>query len=278
MSRVIFKTIVSSASELAFVQLNIDESYDLVDHFIICEAEFTHTGDQRGFTLADNILERFIRLYPKCSYIQIGRDSRVVLSHSDPTIMHQNEQIIRDAFRASFEIRPDDIVISADADEVLFSQRVSRIIKRLNRKIYPRTSYILRLHQMIYLIGYNWSNCNFQGPTISRASHFLEKDLPQWRYSGARTIFRSGTHFSWVMTIENMIIKIQNYAHRDTSFPYANKEMLEMAIQTKSYIFDSSRKCTIKELSNLKSRKFPKSLQSNINLFEEEVFCSAIKL
>jgi hypothetical protein len=189
--------------------------------------------------------------------------------------MHRNEQLIRDGFRSVFEVSPRDIVISVDADEVLFSQRVKKLLKRLDRKLFPKSSYILKLHQMIYLIGYNWVDCNFQGPTISRAGHFLNEESPQWRYSGSRTLIRSGTHFSWVMTIEEMITKINNYAHRDTSIQFADKEILQRAIVSKSYIFDSERKFNIKEIPNLKNRKYPKSLSRNQELFKAELYSSS---
>lgn len=263
---------------MAFVELNIKECYDLVDYFLICEAEFSHTGEIRGFTQMENVLERFLKQYPKCRYIRIHADSRVSASLLDSGIMHRNEQLIRDGFRKEFEVFPSDIVISVDADEVLFSQRVKKILKKLNRKYFKRTSYLLRLHQMIYLIGYHWVDCNFQGPTISRASHFLIMENPQWRYSGTRTFLRSGTHFSWVMTINEMIQKIQFYAHRDTSIQFAEQEILEEAIRSKRYIFDQERKFTIREIYNLKSSRFPKSLQLNRHLFEPELYCETAKV
>ena len=124
---------------------------------------------------------------------------------------------------------------------------------------------------MIYKISYLWTDCNFQGPIISRASYFIDKPEPQWRYDGSRTFLKSGTHFSWVMSINDMIEKIKKYSHRAENEIFADKGLLTDAVIQKRYLFEPSRPFKIKELNSYESRCYPKSLKFNLKLLPKEV-------
>ena len=69
MSRILFKTMISTSSELPFIKASIVELYDLVDLFIICESNYTHTGKIRNSSLASDV-EKYFNEFQKIKYIQ----------------------------------------------------------------------------------------------------------------------------------------------------------------------------------------------------------------
>lgn len=251
--------------------MNLEEMLDLVDYFLITEANVTHTGEARKFEFLDRYQTELEAISDKISCIRMDLQQDTILSFLNPDILHGNEQKIRDGFRQNLEIYPDDIVISCDADEVLFNKRMRAHIRRIQRLPWSKDSYRLRLHQVIYRLNYLWKDCNFQGPVICRAAHFMNQDNPQWRYSGSRTFRKSGTHFSWVMTIEDMVKKIYRYSHRAENEIFASHEMLSVAVNEKKYIFEPERKFTIVETNSYKKNCYPQSLKKFIFVFPEQV-------
>ena len=252
--------------------MNLQEMLDLVDYFLVTEANVTHTGELRNFEFLDRYQIELEAISDKVKCIRMDLEHDTKLSFSNPEILHSNEQKIRDGFRRNVGIHSNDIVISCDADEVLFKKRIKSHIRRIQRLPWARDSYRLKLHQVIFRLNYLWKDCNFQGPVICRAEHFMKQDNPQWRYSGSRTFRKSGTHFSWVMTIEDMLKKIYRYSHRAENEKFASHEMLSAAVNEKKYIFEPERRFTIVETSSYTKNCYPQSLIIYISKFPEEVF------
>jgi len=271
MSKVYFKTIVSSMHEYPFLLMNLEEMLDLVDFFLITEANVTHTGSEREYEFLDKYQEEFESSSNKIKCLRMDLREVCESSNSNSEILHSNEQKIRDGFQEFVDLQPDDIVISCDADEVLFKSRVKFILNRILSSPFAKKSYRLRLHQVIFRLNYLWRNCNFQGPTISRAAFFMNQEKPQWRYSGSRTYLKSGTHFSWVMSIEDMIKKISRYSHQVENQKFASYEILQKAVSEKRYVFEPERKFSITENSNYRKRCYPSSLKNYLALFPDEV-------
>lgn len=267
MTRIIARTLVSSKQELPFVLMNIEELVSIVDEFYICEADITHTGD-----LVENSLKEFYEGHianNKVHFLRMNLRARRRPWNSDSGNLHYNEQIIRNGFAEIVQLEAFDIVISMDGDEVIFENRAKKIIRRLNRRIMPRESYVLRLNQIIYRLSYKWVDCDFRGPVIARAKHFLSQDNPQWRYSGFPTLIKSGTHFSWLMTPSEMVTKILKYSHRQENEKYANVSLLEESINERKYIFEENRSFKIVISKTFSSKYYPKSLRKYLGEFPE---------
>ena len=268
MSRVIFKTIVSSLHELPFVLMNWDELSEIVDLFIICESNRTHTGEAQDFQFDKEEVWNQFPKSKKIRYSKIDMSECTQFWNGDSSLLHSNEQKIRDCFRFETEVRPDDIIISVDADEVLFKHRVNFLIQQLRRKILPKTSYAIRMHQIIFRLNYHWTDCKFRGPVICRGSAFLNEDEPQWRYKGSRTILKSGCHFSWVMTNKEIVAKILRYSHRAENEIFANEKIIDWAVKNQIYIFEPNRSFNIRKVKKLTDRIYPKSLPKYYTLID----------
>jgi hypothetical protein len=270
MSRVILRTIVSSPHEIDFVRLNWLELKDLVDVFLITEADVTHSGIARDAIFESYIPEE-MKDCPKVKYVFCKIDKSKIKTEKTPENFHENEQLIRDCFRSSLKLEEDDIVISCDADEVLFKNRINMLIKKVRFGKPFAESYCLRLFQIIYRFTYFWKDCDFRGPTVSTARFFLKQDKPQWRYEGRFTLIKSGTHFSWVMGLEDMLKKIRNYAHSSEFEHLANLNSLNAMVQDLTYPFEPQRNFTIVKQKNLRTRIYPKSLAKTEESISQEL-------
>jgi hypothetical protein len=270
MPKVIYRAIVSSPHELNFIKMSLAELRGVADHFLICEANITHTGEHRDFQFEsliknDTFFNEFPVLYIPMDLIDDGE-----YWNNSSEVLHANEQKIRNGFSKFYVLNPADIVISVDADEVIHRRKALKYIRRLNRKILPRKSYSLRLHQVIFKVSYFWKNCDFRGPVICRAEFYGNDSNAQWRYGGFPTFLKSGTHFSWVMSPSDMVAKILRYSHRKEYESFADIDILQQAIQAKKYVFDPKVNFRV-ILKKPTSRIYPKSLRNFIGQFDPEV-------
>lgn len=245
---VYFKTIFYAPLELRYIKMNLWESYPYVDKFIVVEANRTHVGEEREF-----IFEKYIEQIPeelrgKLLYIPVDLSSKTVncIVSNDGVRMHKNEDEIWGAFEDHVELKDEDIVISTDADEIIF------------RNIYPGIFYnlkkngalLLPLHQFFYRANYLWKELTVWAPTVAYAGYYRKIPRPhRWRYEGRRFPFMSGCHFSWQMTLDEMIHKLNTYAHKDIYGHFANREILRDAVSRKIYPFDPEEPFTIRELN-----------------------------
>jgi len=266
------KTIFSTPSEIKYLKLNIQESYDHIDKIIICEFNYTHTGKKREL-----IFQKYLNYFndeEKKKIIYIGADIteyvRQAMNNED--VAHENEKLMRGYFVKEVKIKDDDIIFSLDADEIVFSQYYAEIIHKLQNAKWPwqRKSYRLPIRQFFYKINYHWENLKFISPVACKASYFLKKGFPaQWRDEGRIYSTYVGSHYSWCISIDEMVSKINNYAHQEQFAHLANYETMKNAVEDKIYPFDD-RKFKINVIDiDTKKEYFPKSIYKQLNEFKE---------
>ena len=243
----ILRIIVSSEHELPFLTLNGLESHNKVDEIILCEANFTHSGEKRTLIFGDLIRKLPPEIETRIRYLPINLDRFIRKDVQDTDDLHFNEQLIRNSFTNYCNLTRNDVVIALDADEIIYSSQYNYIFKKLMRSVKSRCIR-LKLRQFFYRLNYYWTDCNFNSPVASRASVFLGNNNAQWRDYGPVTEKYVGVHFSWVMGVDQMIRKLKTYAHTDLYGDFAEEEILKRAIEEKKYIFDESLAFTIRTL------------------------------
>ena len=144
-------------------------------------------------------------------------------------------------------------MIAVDADEIIYQETYGKIIDRINRrKLFPAKPLRLRMHQFFYKLDYYWYNCEVSSAIATKARYFLNDKSPmQWRDEGDITDFFAGCHFSWIMDIDQMVAKLNNYAHHDIYGQYADRTLLQKAISDKEYPFDKSVDFQIKVMDRI---------------------------
>ena len=129
---------------------------------------------------------------------------------------------MRSWFTKLYDFAPDDIIISVDADEIIYGEKVKYIVEQVER--YKVVA--LKLRQFFYKQTYLWKDKIFISPIAAYYSHINPKFPNNWRDTGVPTSEFVGCHFSWCMSPEEMIHKLHTYSHPKYRF-CAEKELLE---------------------------------------------------
>lgn len=266
------KTIFSTPSEIKYLKLNIQESFRYIDKMIICEYNYTHTGEKREL-IFENYLDNFTE-EEKNKFVYLGIDLTDEIKHAinNESVAHENEKLMRGYFVKKIDIKDNDIVFSLDADEVIFSQYYSELINKIDNAKWPwqKKCYRLPIRQFYYKVNYHWTDLKFISPVVCKASYFLNKGFPaQWRDEGKVYNKFVGSHYSWCISIDEMVLKIKNYAHQEQYTHLANYDTIEEAVKNKKYPFDKNRPFNIKVLDVKKDKDFfPNSFYNNMDEFE----------
>jgi hypothetical protein len=236
------KTHFYTENEINYINLNLQESYDKVDKFIVCEFNITHTGAKRDFMFHHyehliNPIYKDKLVYIPCDIANLAVDAKTNESLAHST----NELLMRGYFVKVYDFNDDDIIISVDCDEIIYNQCYDEIIEGVKK--HGKVS--IELNQFFYKLNYFWSDNNFIAPTGAYYKMYKDKYPSHWRYDGVLLSGKKGCHFSWCMTIEDMIYKLNTYAHVKYQ-PFANKEILGDAITRKIYPFDLGKPFTIR--------------------------------
>ena len=276
MPKVIFKTIVSEPRELPFVVMNLIEMSPLCDELIVTEANINHVGEIRESRF-QKVFDLHIQgRFPKARFIFMDLAEERLPGMKDAETLHSNEQKIRNGFlKYMSKLSSRDIVISTDGDEVLRREKIRPLVWLL--KFWPSKkgmSFTLSLDQFLYFVNLHWKNCGFYGPTISHADFFLKQESPQWRYGGKRLWKSYGSHFSWVMSTDEMVEKILSYAHRLENQQFADRKILENARKTHKYIFGPETNIEFIEVNNVNAFEYPRSISHVRNLIRDELVIS----
>lgn len=261
------KTIFSSDAEYPFLILNLLESYQHIDYMLICEANKTHTGESRSFGFD---IEKMPAPYrDKVKYIALDVAENTILSPQNEGICHSvNEKYIRGSFVKYVDLHDQDIVVSVDADEVIYGHLYPHLLSEVKVK----GALQLQLHQFFYKMNYLWKNNHFIAPSVIMASRYKNNFPMDWRYDGDLYPHIAGCHFSWCMPIGDLLIKMRNYAHAPAVREFATRDILENAITNKIYPFDLGRKFIIEELEYaIHSGYYPRSFLDNKTLFSPAV-------
>ena len=260
--KVIFKTIVTHPRELPFVLMNLYELEGIYDEFLITEANVSHVGIPRNFAFESTFDKHIKPFFPKAKYLKMDIRNVVQSWNKSSEISHNNEQIIRSSWTNYISrMKSRDIVISTDADEVLYRKFTKFLVFVL--KLWPRnklTSFTLTLNQFLYFVNLYWVDSGFYGPVVAHAGYYMQQENPEWRYGGRRFIYPHGCHFAWVMTPEEMKEKLLSYAHRAENEALAKTSILQKAIEDRSYIFGNEQNIEFREIQHHKNSLFPKSL------------------
>lgn len=238
------KTYFYTENEVKFLIMNLIESYDFIDGFIISEHNRTQTGRPRDY-IWDKVKGDFPpHLMDKVIYIPSDISEETVDAYDDEDTCHRvNEPVMRSSFMKDMEFNDDDVIISVDADEIINSEAYLYILTMVDMKECIR----LPLHQFFYRMNYLWKDKEFNSPIAAKYKVFKNNYPCNWRDVGEVLPHKVGCHFSWCMSPKEMVYKLHTYSHTRYRF-CADEELLTKAIEEKTYPFDTNVKFEIEEL------------------------------
>lgn len=247
---VFLKTIVSAENEIKYIKLHLRESKGYVDKIIICEFNYTHVGAEREFIfqkyLDDGTFSR--EEQERIVYLQGDVKKKIKNAVGNSELMHKNERLFRGYFARHCKLDPNDVIVSVDADEIIFRRCYPDILKPFeDKKANPVVQ--LQLYQFFYKPTYLWVNKIITAPTVCRVKVNRFRYPAQWRAEGEVVSQMVGCHFSWCLTVDEMVYKLHTYAHAADYGHLADKKLLEDAIREKRYPFDEDEDFQIVEVN-----------------------------
>ena len=258
------KTYFYTEHEIKFLIMNLIESYNHIDKFIICEHNRTHTGQPRDFIFENHRKEFPEELMDKVIYLPCDISKSVVEAYDDEDAIHKiNEPVMRSCFMTNMSFDDEDIIVSIDADEIIYREAWPYIISEVETKELVR----LNLYQFFYKFTYLWEGKDFTSPIASKYKVFKHQYPCNWRDVGQVVSKKVGCHFSWCMTPEEMVYKLHTYSHPRYRF-CANEELLRKAIEDKTYPFDEEVDFNIVEIE-LDNEVLPTCIKSQSPYLEK---------
>lgn len=225
-------------NELDMLEFRLDYLSEVVDFFVISEANKTHVGKEKPLFLKEN-LHRFERYLDKMVLVECES-----LEEYDPSL---NAWINESRHRQSIsegigriELNPSDVILVSDVDEIPDAITLKEI----------KESGIKGLHTFVqdfyyYNIGCKISSrwkfpkaADFEtyktfGPQRMRMATFEES---------CKEIERGGWHFSYFGPPEFIRNKIENFAHQEfNSEEFKDIERIKSRVGKRENIFDDQK-------------------------------------
>lgn len=246
--------------------MNLMESYHEIDKYIICEFNKTFTGKPKDYTFKKHMNMFSPTEQSKIVYLPMDIDKEMSDKPSTEAYFY-NEKLMAGNFIKYVDLKNEDIVFAVDADEVIYSESYSKILRQLSNPFVKALS--IPMHTFFYKINYLWQSTVSYGPSVFKVRYFKHKHPFCWRFVGKRPKEIYGGHFSWCMSVDQMITKLGSYSHAKQYGQFADKGILEEAIRNKKYPFEKDRLFDIRVLDAFKDYKYyPNSIYSMINEFK----------
>ena len=245
-------------NEEMLLQLRMDTLWDYVDYFVISEATYTHKGLSRK-TVFD--INKFEKYRSKIRY------QRLEMRPSGENDFWKNENFIRNNITTGlFDSEPEDLILISDLDEIPKPSTINLYNPRFLRGDFIQNYYSYYLNNMWvkdastrHAAGVNW-----KGSKITTIDHFNTffranaSSVRSYKSNGPlRSLKRSwfnmwrvqnipdgGWHFTWVLTLEDIIKKMDSTAHTFDDPRFKDKKYLEEIIKSNKD-FQDPEKCYV---------------------------------
>lgn len=204
-------------NEFEILELRLEELYDVVDYFVICEASTTHNNNPKPFYLKDNF-SRFEKYADKIKLLSITDMPRDKNTWVD-------EKFQRKALeRGLTDLRADDLVIVSDADEIPRAEAIQAVKEDTNdydRYLLSIPMFYFKLNFYMYAPQYRQRNIAisrgrvFSNPQLEREFYFTKSGLPSnYACEEFCILEHAGWHFTYFAHDNELAVnKLKNFAH-----------------------------------------------------------------
>lgn len=263
--RLILKTTVATDSEIPWLWMKFHEAAPFADEIVVCEFDTTLSGLPKPFAF-EKYVDEFLTVFPNLVYLQGKKIPGLILDAQDTVATRSNETHFRGWFARQLPFKSDDIIVSTDADEVLYQDTYSWITRTFSRKT---KGVRFGLHQVFYRPNFYWVDKKFMAPVALRFGAYDKVYPNNWRNQGQKLDGFWGMHFSWCMPIEEMMVKVKSYGHAPEHQHVDSRKVFEDAISSKTFPFDD-RDFHLEEIA-FNSPLLPDSFMRFAHLISPEV-------
>jgi beta-1,4-mannosyl-glycoprotein beta-1,4-N-acetylglucosaminyltransferase len=247
-------------NELELLEIRLEELFDAVDFFVICECTKTHQNKPKPLHYLEN-KDKFKKF-----------ESKIIHHIFDPKESPydwyiENEQR-NEIKNANFEMKNGDVFLLSDADEIISKNAVNYIRSNKEKFNVPTTSIMQMSYGYINtVVEKPWHHKGWRGTIILPYDYFLQDNLNLWRSKkdSLNRFENSGWHFSFMGGAERIKTKIESYAHSEFNNEQHTdlKNITERINSLQDPLGRSDFELYIEEDFN----KFPKSCLKFKNLF-----------
>ena len=249
-------------NELELLEIRLEELFDVIDYFVICESTKTHQNKPKPLYYLEN-KDKFKKFH-----------SKIIHHIFDPSqFIHgwyiENEQ--RNCIKnAKFEIQESDIFLLSDADEIMKKQSVEYIRNNLEEFKIPRTSIMQMSYGYINtVVEEPWHHKGWRGTVILPYDSFIKNNLNYWRTEkdNLNRYENSGWHLSFIGGIDRVKTKLESYAHSEfNNENFTDKKIIEQRLLNN---LDPLGRGEFKLIKEMEFSKFPESSLKFKQLFLE---------
>ena len=204
--------------ELDLLEGRLEYLYDVVDYFVIVEADITHAGNKKELNFLNNI-KRYKPYLDKIIYQPISIDTTPFMDsiNVDKSSFNSFNWKIENAQRSHIDkilglFDNDTNILLSDLDEIPLKTHINECINLLN------TFTAISLGQRLYYYNFNqYVNGSWYGTVLSRKP-FAQTQGVQWLRNMRCDIPRVnnlGYHLSYWGGAEDVKIKIENFSHQE---------------------------------------------------------------
>lgn len=273
-----------SKSELPFLRLNYLEGKDNFDKFIIVEFNHTKRGEKKDYVDLEkqNLFNE--EEMKKILYVKVDIEDKIEDATGDDKLSRDimainNEPLLRSYFINLVKFNEKDIIISVDADEIIYENSYKNIIDSVTKNKIIKLKMNMFYYRLNLFLNNNWCSpiAAFfkEGNQLFDFSSHGKTKYPQWRScsmtnNSVITKFITGCHFSWCMSIESMMNKLECHGCGvSMNFKKINDyRFLEKSVSNKSYFCKRRDNFKLKKI-NINDKIFPCNLRNNLDLFKD---------
>ena len=219
-------------NELDIAEIRFKELYDHVDYFVVSESTLTHSGNPKPLYFQEN-KERFARFSDKI--INVVCDNPTSPNNGDMNWTREKHQRTFMYQILQNRCQNDDIIITSDADEIVSSKKMQEIrnIKEMTfLELKPSWYYLNLISDPKWIVA--------KALPFWQLRDMFRGDLSQVRVSGAGPcIQNAGWHFSYMGGRDQVIQKLESFAHQEFNTPkHKNERQIDLVIRFGSSIWD----------------------------------------
>ena len=180
-----------SDAEVSFLKLNYLEGKHHVDKFIFVEFNYTKIGTPKEYV---NIDKKHIFTeddFKQIMYFKVDLTDEVLDANNDTTeartiMAIHNEPLFRSYFKNLVDFKDDDIVISVDADEIIYEQAYDHIFKEMQTNDILLLKMYMFYYRLDHLSNELWTSPIAMKYSVGRDIYDIRSDgnntkYPQWR-------------------------------------------------------------------------------------------------
>jgi beta-1,4-mannosyl-glycoprotein beta-1,4-N-acetylglucosaminyltransferase len=260
-------------NEFDIIKLRLEYLRDIVDHFVISECNYTHSGNPKPYYL-DNILGEF----------DDDIKSKIISVHYEPDITtydfsNKTECNFESGFwklergqrnhtlTALSQFNENDLFMVSDADEIPRVEAIQYLKQQKLENDFTATAKC----DLFYYNFKTFHDTLWGGTVFTTVSNVIEKGCDFLRYKAYEfpLIDNGGWHFSYIGDTERIRIKLQSFAHQEfNKDDIISDENILKSIKSKKDLFGRNE-----NFKNYNFNNFPENLRDIITqIFPKEFY------